>query len=146
MAIFIDDECLSAKILRDPNGVSRGVGFARYVFNSFYFAGRPADSCRFATPEICHRIIEHYNGHAVSAESGEKYTLSIRFADTPEQKKLKTETAARRQYKATEYNAAAYCPGSPYQSPNAPQFVMPLSGRSPNIGTLWPHQSPLANT
>ena len=29
MAIFIDYECLSAKILRDLNGLSRGVGFAR---------------------------------------------------------------------------------------------------------------------
>ena len=31
MAIFGDFKCLSSKILRDPNGLSRGVGFARYV-------------------------------------------------------------------------------------------------------------------
>lgn len=29
MAIFDGYECLSAKILRDQNGLSRGVGFAR---------------------------------------------------------------------------------------------------------------------
>ena len=29
MGIFTDYECLSAKILRDSNGLSRGVGFAR---------------------------------------------------------------------------------------------------------------------
>lgn len=28
-AIFDKYDCLSAKILRDPNGLSRGVGFAR---------------------------------------------------------------------------------------------------------------------
>ena len=29
-AIFINYDCISSKILRDQNGLSRGVGFARY--------------------------------------------------------------------------------------------------------------------
>lgn len=90
---------MSSKILRDENGISRGVSFAR-----------------FALPEICMEIIQKFNGHPLP----EGLTLSIRFADTPDQKKLKNLTAERRQFKTHEYNTAAFGPGSPYAASASP--------------------------
>lgn len=99
MSIFTGYEVMSSKILRDENGISRGVSFAR-----------------FALPEICMEIIQKFNGHPLP----EGLTLSIRFADTPDQKKLKNLTAERRQFKTHEYNTAAFGPGSPYASSVSP--------------------------
>ena len=92
--IFDGFDCLSAKILRDPNGLSRGVGFAR-----------------FASPEECRMIIQKFNGMLVGRDA---QPISIRFADTPDQKRLKMVTQERRQYKTHEYNVAAFGPDSPY--------------------------------
>lgn len=143
-AVFDDYEVLSAKILRDSNGMSRGVGFARFV-SSHVQQWNFTDSHSFATPDICRKVIEQYNGIKVGEE---EYLLSIRFADTPEQKKLKSVTAERRQYKAVEYNTAAYSPGSPYAStvmpvplPNA--YNSPLQARTTN--SYWPNQNTIAN-
>ena len=93
--VFEGFDCLSAKILRDPNGLSRGVGFAR-----------------FASPEECRMIIQKFNGMLVGRDS---QPISIRFADTPDQKRLKLVTQERRQYKTHEYNVAAFGPDSPYR-------------------------------
>lgn len=94
MAIFGEHDCLSAKILRDTNGLSRGVGFAR-----------------FASADVCREIIQRFNGEAVGSQG---QPISIRFADTPRQKDLKAITQERRQYKTHEYNVAAFGPDSPY--------------------------------
>lgn len=91
----------------------------------------------FSTPEICKQIIEQYNGKHIGEEGS---TLSIRFADTPKQKELKTVTAERRQYKANEYNVAVYSPGSPYLSGAAPTYQSPLQTRS-IPGAYWPGQT-----
>ncbi|KAI9878405.1 MAG: hypothetical protein M1830_000967 [Pleopsidium flavum] len=89
---------VSAKILRDSNGINRGVGFAR-----------------METHEICEDIIAKYHGQPFG-EEGTK--LQIRYADTDEQKKLKNLTTERRQFKTHEYNAVVFGGTSPYQYPS----------------------------
>jgi len=125
MSVFHEHEVLSAKILRDENGMSRGVGFAR-----------------FASPEICMSVINMYNGAPVGEDRNQ---LSIRFADTPDQKKLKNLTAERRQFKTNEYNTAAYGPGSPYASPTTATFPSPVLARPPMSHAVWSVQ-PSPNT
>ena len=66
---------------------------------------------RFSSPEVCKAIVQNYNGRKVGEQG---LPISIRFADTPEQKRLKAVTQERRQYKTNEYNMAAFGPGSPY--------------------------------
>ncbi|MCJ1433347.1 hypothetical protein MMC27_002707 [Xylographa pallens] len=129
-AIFINYDCISAKILRDQNGLSRGVGFAR-----------------FATPEICDQIIQTYNGKSIGNEG---HVLSIRYSDTEKQKQLKNETAERRQFKTNEYNASVFGIGSPYvASPVTATFPSPLQPRVVSQAGFWPAQtaiSPLYST
>ncbi|KAH8205535.1 hypothetical protein TruAng_000241 [Truncatella angustata] len=79
---------LSAKILRDNLGNSRGVGFAR-----------------FESREICDEIIEIYTGQPLGEEA---LPMQIRYADTPAQKELKRITSERRQFRTNEYNVGAY--------------------------------------
>lgn len=91
-------------------------------------------SFSFSSPDICRQVIDQYNGIKIGDEG---YLLSIRFADTPEQKKLKSVTAERRQYKAVEYNTAAYSPGSPYAATvSTTTYNTPLQPRTTN--TYWP--------
>ncbi|MCJ1349966.1 hypothetical protein MMC31_008209 [Peltigera leucophlebia] len=101
-----DFEVLSQKILRDSQGISRGVGFAR-----------------FKTPQVCEKVIECFHGKKIS--NGTDFSiLQLRYADTNQQKMLKMETAHRRMFKANEYNTVVYGPGSPYY------FESPLSSIS----------------
>ncbi|MCJ1234459.1 hypothetical protein MMC14_002420 [Varicellaria rhodocarpa] len=125
-AIFIGYQVLSKKVLRDPQGLSRGVGFAR-----------------FATPEICETVIEQFSDTPIG-DKGLK--LNIRYADTEDQKKLKTVTAERRQFKTNEYNTVAYGPGSPYamHSPLLAGFPSPLHPQIPGANGFWPPQSPVS--
>lgn len=96
---------------------------------------------RFATPEICRAIIIQYNGRPIGVEG---QPISIRFADTPDQKRLKLITQERRAYKTQEYNTAAFGPGSPYQQ--YATFVQPAASPLPARATLvteaWGNQSP----
>ena len=101
------------------------------------------NSSSFADPDICRQVIEKYNGKRVGEEGS---TLSIRFADTPEQKKLKSVTAERRQFKTNEYNTAVYSPGSPYLgSPITNAFPSPIQARSPMMNAYWTTQAQLAS-
>ena len=111
---------MSSKILRDENGISRGVGFAR-----------------FALPEICAEIINKFNGHPLP----EGLNLSIRFADTPDQKKLKSLTAERRQFKTHEYNTAAFGPGSPFAQSASPATAAIPSPVQTRFVTSGPYSS-----
>ena len=91
----------------------------------------------FETPEMCREIIKEYNGKSVGEEGN---TINIRFADTPDQKKLKTVTQERRQFKTHEYNVAAFGPNSPYQqySSLASSLSSPLfQPRSPVVTGQW---------
>ncbi|KAI0165475.1 hypothetical protein GGR57DRAFT_121410 [Xylariaceae sp. FL1272] len=87
-AVFMGYTILSSKILRDPMGNSRGVGFAR-----------------FETREICDAVIEEYQGVNLGPDG---LAMQIRYADTPAQKELKRVTAERRQFRTNEYNVGAY--------------------------------------
>ncbi|KAL9061164.1 MAG: hypothetical protein Q9162_000309 [Coniocarpon cinnabarinum] len=87
-AIFDGYEVCSKRILRTADGSGRGVGFAR-----------------FASHEVCEQVIQDFNNRAVSKADGEKYNIQIRYADTPEQKALKQQTTAARQYRSAEYES-----------------------------------------
>ncbi|KAI9283372.1 hypothetical protein BY458DRAFT_496327 [Sporodiniella umbellata] len=75
--LFSPYQTVSSRILRDPqSGISRGVGFARMVDR-----------------EAASAIIEKFSGHSVEGSSA---PLQVRFADSPAQKKLKSQSASRR--------------------------------------------------
>ncbi|KAF2829322.1 hypothetical protein CC86DRAFT_286393 [Ophiobolus disseminans] len=84
-AVFKPHKVCSSRILRDPSGTGRGVGFAR-----------------FETREICDEVIRDYNNKPVE-KGGEEHLIQIRFSDTHEQKMLKQQTAAGRVFRAAEY-------------------------------------------
>ncbi|KAF1800269.1 hypothetical protein FB192DRAFT_1423692 [Mucor lusitanicus] len=79
-ALFKPYQTISNRILRDPqSGMSRGVGFAR-------LGDRQSASA----------IIEKYNGHSITGSSA---PLQVRFADSPAQKKLKSQTSSTKKNK-----------------------------------------------
>ncbi|KAI1265586.1 hypothetical protein F5Y18DRAFT_426677 [Xylariaceae sp. FL1019] len=84
-AVFMGYTILSSKILRDPMGNSRGVGFE--------------------SRDICDAVIEEYQGVNLGPDG---LAMQIRYADTPAQKELKRVTAERRQFRTNEYNVGAY--------------------------------------
>ncbi|PVH94928.1 hypothetical protein DM02DRAFT_660611 [Periconia macrospinosa] len=87
LTIFAPHKVCSSKILRDPSGIGRGVGFAR-----------------FETREICEEVIRTFNNTPVrSKQGGEEHLIQIRYSDTQEQKLLKAQTAAGRVFRAQEY-------------------------------------------
>lgn len=84
--IFTPHKVCSSKVLRDPAGTGRGVGFAR-----------------FESREICDEVIKTFNNMPISKAGGEEHLIQIRFSDTHEQKMLKQQTAAGRVFRAAEY-------------------------------------------
>ncbi|KAL5428607.1 hypothetical protein PMIN04_000752 [Paraphaeosphaeria minitans] len=85
-AIFAPHKVCSTRILRDPAGHGRGVGFAR-----------------FDTRDICEEVIKTFNNTPVAKPGGEEHLIQIRYSDTHEQKMLKQQTAAGRVFRAAEY-------------------------------------------
>lgn len=87
----------------------------------------------FETPQICEKVIQTLHGKPIG-EGNDAALLQLRYADTKEQKQLKMETAERRQFKAEEYNFAAFGPASPYgfQSSMDGIFTTPTQIRMPN--------------
>lgn len=75
LALFGDYKVLSHRILKNNDGTSRGVGFAR-----------------FCSREIAQRVIDTFNNVTLK---GAKYPLQVRFADSIAQKKLKNQVATR---------------------------------------------------
>ncbi|CDH58291.1 meiotic rna-binding protein 1 [Lichtheimia corymbifera JMRC:FSU:9682] len=89
--LFQPHKTISNRILRDPqSGISRGVGFARL-----------ADRHSALT------IIEKFNGHAIDGSSA---PLQVRFADSPAQKRLKSQTARKRILRPREFQPMASFP------------------------------------
>lgn len=99
---------------------------------------------RFETTEICEQIIATFNNKVIG-DGKDATTLQIRYADTEEQKKLKTYTAIKRQFKADEYNEAVY--GIPFTnySPVSPSFPTAIQARSSSINGSWINQSPASS-
>ncbi|KAF2834424.1 hypothetical protein M501DRAFT_944233 [Patellaria atrata CBS 101060] len=83
---FLPHKVCSTRVLRDPNGNGRGVGFAR-----------------FESRDICEMVIRDYNNKAITNKQGEEHVIQIRYSDTQEQKVLKQQTAAARQFRAAEF-------------------------------------------
>lgn len=73
---------MSTRILRDANGGSRGVGFARMIDRESALA-----------------IIQKFNGFILP---GSSVPLQVRFADSIAQKKLKNQTQRKRVWRAQE--------------------------------------------
>ena len=92
--VFQGYEVCSKRILRNPDGSGRGVGFAR-----------------FANHDVCEQVIRDYNNHSVVKGNGEAHSIQIRYADTPEQKALKQQTTAARQYRSAEYESQTQSAG-----------------------------------
>lgn len=57
---------------------------------------------RFDSRDTCEKVISAYNNSPIY-KNGEEFTIQIRYADTQEQKMLKQQTAAGRQFRAAEY-------------------------------------------
>ena len=133
-------------VLKDTLGTSRGVGFIRYApvpSNSFHIFQcivlKLSLVHRFETPEICQKIINEFHGKQIG-EGDNSRTLQIRFADTEDQKKLKTSTAERRQYKASEYSHGVAW----RNSPSAAAFTSPLQTRVMGSDGSWASGSPVS--
>ncbi|KAK3709466.1 hypothetical protein LTR37_010839 [Vermiconidia calcicola] len=89
MDLFHPHKVCSSRILRDKNGHGRGVGFAR-----------------FDTRDSCEEVIRIFNNHSIKS-NGEELQVQIRYADTQEQKSLKQQTQAARQFRSAEYEMAS---------------------------------------
>ncbi|ELQ44702.1 sporulation-specific protein 5 [Pyricularia oryzae Y34] len=123
--IFDPHPIASSKILRDSNGNSRGVGFAR-----------------FESREVCERIIKNFNGLKLGVDGQE---MQVRYADTPSQKELKRITAERRQYRTNEYNIGAYGTHAVGMSPSIYQQGSYGMRRSGSGGGSYNHTSRSVN-
>jgi len=79
LELFGDFKVLSHRILKNADGTSRGVGFAR-----------------FGSREVAQHVIDIFNNVTLK---GAKYPLQVRFADSIAQKKLKNQVATSRKRK-----------------------------------------------
>ena len=69
----------------------------------------------FESRTVCEEVIKKFNNYKVNV-AGEEYTIQIRFADTQEQKQLKQQTAAARQFRSAEYEYATQAHKAGYSS------------------------------
>lgn len=101
-------QVISTRILRDPNGISKGVGFAR-----------------MESKEKCEQIIQMFNGIPLS---GAKEPLLVKFADGGNKKKslYKSQDAGRMWREAGESMAAvSYDPNTLAQNGVAAPHMLP---------------------
>jgi hypothetical protein len=59
----------------------------------------------FNTRDVCEEVIKTFNNHTIKS-GGEEMQIQIRYADTQEQKSLKQQTQAARQFRSAEYEYA----------------------------------------
>jgi len=133
--IFEPFKVCSSRILRDSNGVARGVGFAR-----------------FDSRETCERVIAAYHNSAVT-QDGETTLIQIRFADSGEQKSLKATTNQARVWRAHEYESVVNHAVFPLSAENS-TFESYLTNNSTSgsvsnaqsrLNTVTSHLSPVAS-
>lgn len=60
---------------------------------------------RFETRDDCEEVIRTFNNHTIKS-AGEDLQMQIRYADTQEQKSLKQQTQAARQFRSAEYEVS----------------------------------------
>jgi RNA recognition motif. (a.k.a. RRM, RBD, or RNP domain) len=114
--MFEPYKVLSARILRDEHGNGRGVGFARFDLGFSAVCLLILNS--FETRDVCEDVIRKYNNSTI-VRGEQDFLIQIRFSDTPEQKILKQQTAAARQFRAAEYDAGCAQVGH-VMSPSTP--------------------------
>ncbi|GBC00261.1 hypothetical protein RclHR1_00380029 [Rhizophagus clarus] len=112
--LFKPYKVVSNRILRDTNGTSRGVGFARMEDRDSALA-----------------IIQKFNGYQLN---GANLPLQVRFADSLEQKKLKGQTARKRMWKAREF--ASLGGRIMTQVPVTPEHMLGMAAGSPPGGAF----------
>ncbi|KAI9311927.1 hypothetical protein BX666DRAFT_1881305 [Dichotomocladium elegans] len=109
-ALFLPYTTVSNRILRDPRStISRGVGFAR-----------------MSDRASAQAIIEKFNGRSIEGSSA---PLQVRFADSPAQKKLKSQTARKRTFRSPrdfQSMSAGFQPSLP--APMAAAIAAAMSG------------------
>jgi hypothetical protein len=74
----------------------------------------------FESREACEEVIQTFNNTTIK-HNGEDLQMQIRYADTQEQKSLKQQTQAARQFRSAEYEYATQA------WRRAPQYVSPTS-------------------
>ena len=116
----------------------------------------------FETRDVCEEVIKNFNNHTIPSSS-EELQIQIRYADTQEQKMLKQQTQAARQFRSAEYEYATqawrhgrlpYAGTTVHDAPHGNEFEHYL-GTTANVpiqGQRWaqsgarqmPARSPLA--
>jgi hypothetical protein len=61
--------------------------------------------CSFENRDACEEVIRTFNNHTIKTAT-EELQVQIRYADTSEQKSLKQQTQAARQFRSAEYEYA----------------------------------------
>ena len=83
--------------------VSLGQYHPPMCYKCSYIANRDWNS--FDTRDTCEEVIKSFNNHTIKS-SGDDLLIQIRYADTQEQKSLKQQTQAARQFRSAEYEYA----------------------------------------
>lgn len=113
--IFKDYQTMSVRILRDNQGVSRGVGFVR-----------------FANHEICDDVIEKFNDAVVIEGHPE---IQVRYADTYAQKTLKEATTRIREFYCNEQKRVMELSSQGVKIPTGPRFGGPRKWNGLRVST-----------
>jgi len=97
---------------------------------------------RFETRDVCDEIIRQFNNTPVfSKRGGEEYLIQLRFADTSEQKALKQQTAAARQYRTAEYESQTQVRGNFFDSVR--MNTMPTLSTVPSMSSICSGPRPM---
>jgi hypothetical protein len=80
----------------------------------------------FESRDVCEKVIKELNNTPVCKAGGEEHIMQIRYSDTHEQKMLKQQTAAARQFRAAEFEVGcSMIPDREYLVP--PQRLQSIS-------------------
>jgi hypothetical protein len=104
----------------------------------------------FESRTVCEEVIKKFNNYKVNV-GGEEYTIQIRFADTQEQKQLKQQTAAARQFRSAEYEYATQAHKAGYSSSRGSyvsnnEFETYMTTRSVHLQTMLRFSADMCDT
>lgn len=97
-------------LCQDSSRQERHGPWSRFCSVSIYVISLPAPtltivSCSFESRNACEEVVKQFNNHPIPSH-GEEHMIQIRYADSQEQKQLKQQTAAARQFRSAEYEYA----------------------------------------
>jgi hypothetical protein len=84
---------------------------------------------RFESRDVCEEVMREFNNTPINKNNGEEHIIQIRYSDTHEQKMLKQQTAAARQFRAAEFEYGCLQTGR--HGPGMKSLPDRLSSRSP---------------